>query len=330
LPSNLLFVLDRSGSMNCNPPPQTESSACESQPVRSDPNKPSKWEVVQEALVAALQKLPANASAGISYFSNDDSCGVSSKPAVPMHVLDASQLSALKVSLEHVSPTGGTPIVGATILAYKYLHALALDNQLSGNSFVVLLTDGQQSDQCSDPDVCPNAKACTDVLTDREVPKAASPGADIRTFVIGVPGSEPARAVLSEIALQGGTAPEGCDVDAGECHFDMTRQSDFAAALSRALTAITNRAASCELPLPSSSMSALDLNRVNVVYAPGDGSAARVIGQDARTGCDTAQGWQYSADSTRIVLCGAICDSVRSDAHARVDVVLGCPVQGPS
>jgi hypothetical protein len=221
-------------------------------------------------------------------------------------------------------------LVGATILAYKHLHALALAQNGASNAFVVLLTDGQQSEQCSDPARCQDAKACTDLLLDTEVPKAAGPGADIRTFVIGAPGSEPARPVLSRIAFEGGTAPKGCNVMAGECHFDMTRQSDFASALSDALTSITGKAASCELPLPSASGAAPDKNLVNVVYTPGDGSGARVVPQDMRAACDAgAQGWQYSADSTRIELCGAICESVRGDAKAHLDVVLGCPVQGP-
>jgi len=73
-----------------------------------------------------------------------------------------------------------------------------------------------------------------------------------------------------------------------------------------------------------------DLLRVNVVYTPGDGTDARVIPQDLRSGCDAgAQGWQPSADATKIELCGAICDAVRSDPTAHLDVVLGCPVQGP-
>lgn len=330
LPSNLLFVLDRSGSMNCNPPPTTGSEACEAKPERADMNSPSKWEITRDALNSAFKALPSSASVGLSYFSNDDACGVNSTPSVALAKRDDAQLAALEASLDQVRPNGGTPLVGATILAYKHLHALALDHKLEGNSFVVLLTDGQESDQCSDPDQCSDAQACTDLLTEREVPKAAGPGADIRTFVIGAPGSEPARAVLSQIALKGGTAPAGCDAAAGECHFDMTRQSNFGSALTRALTAITNTASNCELPLPKPEKMKLDPMRVNVVYTPGDGSPARVIPQDTRSGCDKADGWQYSADASKIQLCGEICSNVRTDASARLDVVLGCPVQGPS
>jgi hypothetical protein len=74
----------------------------------------------------------------------------------------------------------------------------------------------------------------------------------------------------------------------------------------------------------------LDLERVNVVYSPGDGSDAKLIVQDTRNACDAgADGWQYSDDQTKIRLCGSICETVRTDAGSRVDVVIGCPVQGP-
>jgi hypothetical protein len=328
VPTHVLFVLDRSGSMLCNPPPTTASAACEMSPARADASAPSKWEIVEDALGPALELLPEDVSAGVSYFSNDDACGVHPTPSVAIRPLTAGQRSAIEGSLAGVTPGGGTPIVGATILAYQHMHAMALDGELVGNKFVVLLTDGEQSEECGDTR-CSTASECTTLLLDEEAPKARMPGVDILTFVIGAPGSEPARAMLSELAVAGGTAPEDCDAAAGECHFDMTRETDFAAALSTALTQITGRAATCELPLPESD-EALDLKRVNVVYSPGDGSDAKVIAQDTRSACDGgADGWQYGDDNTKIRLCGSICETVRTDSGSRVDVVIGCPVQGP-
>jgi hypothetical protein len=161
------------------------------------------------------------------------------------------------------------------------------------------------------------------------VPRAASPGSDIRTFVIGAPGSEPARVTLSKIAKQGGTAPEGCDPSGGKCHFDMTEQSDFSASLTKALAEIAGQAVTCELPLPASKDKDFDPKLVNVIYSSGDSRDAQLIPEDTRTGCDTAQGWQYNEDVTRIRLCGSICTEVRTNPKARVDVILGCPVVAP-
>lgn len=328
VPTHVLFVLDRSGSMLCNPPPTTGSAACELEPMRQDAREPSKWEIVESALGEALGTLPEDVSVGISYFSNDNDCGVHPTPSVAIQPLAPGQLSAIQSSLAGVTPGGGTPIVGATILAYQHMHAKALEGELLGNKFVVLLTDGEHSEQCADTR-CSNANECTALLVDDEAAKARMPGVDIGTFVIGAPGSEPARGMLSQLAVSGGTAPAGCDVDAGGCHFDMTRETDFAGALSTALSEITGRAATCELPVPQSD-EGLDLDRVNVIYSPGSGGDATLVVQDARSACDAgADGWQYSADGTKIQLCGPICETVRTDPGSRVDVVIGCPVQGP-
>ncbi len=50
---------------------------------------------------------------------SDDTCGVSSTSNVELSVLDATQLAALKSSLDGVKPHGGTPLVGAVVVAYK-------------------------------------------------------------------------------------------------------------------------------------------------------------------------------------------------------------------
>jgi Mg-chelatase subunit ChlD len=330
LPSNLLFVLDRSGSMVCNPPPTTASDACEAMPARADASQASKWEITTAALTAAITALPADTSVGLSYFSNDDACGVNSQPSVPLAQNGTAQRAAIGASLASAKPGGGTPLVGATILAYKYLHAAALAGAITGNQFVVLITDGAQSAACSNPPSCVDAVSCTDLLADQEVPKAASPGAAIRTFVIGVPGSESARSALSRIAKNGGTAPDGCDVQQGNCHFDMTMVADLGQALSKALTQIAGQTLSCEVELPAPEQGTLDLKLINVVYTPHGGSDAILLYQDNHAGCDQgADGWQYAADNTKIRLCGPTCDNVRADPNARVEVVLGCPVQGP-
>jgi hypothetical protein len=329
LPANILFVLDRSGSMACNPPPTTESAACEAQPMRANPNMPSKWETTTAALLGAIKQLPATASVGLAYFSNNDTCGVNSTPSVAILPNVKAQQDAIEKSMMSVMPGGGTPIVGATILAYKHMHELALAGKIVGNEFVVLITDGAQSEMCANPPACTDAASCVDLLVNQQVPKAAGPGAGIRTFVIGVPGSEPARSVLSQIAKQGGTAKEGCDPAQGNCHFDMTMVTDLGAALATTLTAISGQAISCELNVPQPMSGALDLTLVNVVYSPSDGSSPRVLPQDAHAPCDMgANGWQYADGNQKIKLCGQTCDIVRADASARVDVVLGCPVQG--
>jgi hypothetical protein len=257
---------------------------------------------------------------------------VHAEPDVAIATLEAAQRTAIEASLGNVVPGGGTPMVGATILAYRHMHEQALAGRLTGHKFVVLLTDGEQSDRCSDAARCADAAACTDLLVSEEVPKAAGIGASIRTFVIGAPGSEPARSVLSQIALAGGTAAPECDVARGDCHFDMTQGADFADALGAALAEIAGQALTCTLPVPQPRATdmQLDLERVNVIHSPSGGAAPRVVPQDTTRGCDDgADGWQYADGNREIRLCGASCEAVRADRGGRLDVVLGCPVQGP-
>ena len=140
-PGNILFIVDRSGSMNCNVPPTQTSAACDATPQPVDPRQPIKWNIVKDALKNAIASLPVTSSAGIVYFPNDNFCGVSAQPDVPVDYLNATHIAALGASLDGVKPAGDTPIVGGVTLGYAYLSQA----NLSGDKFVVLLTDGQET-----------------------------------------------------------------------------------------------------------------------------------------------------------------------------------------
>jgi hypothetical protein len=318
LPPNILFLIDRSGSMNCNLPDVTSSQDCERTATRQDAMKPSKWEIVKAALQAAIEQLPDSASVGVTYFSNDDMCGVQSRPNVALSLLDAPQRKSLNASLDAVQPRGGTPIVGGLILAYKALNPDQTANLPYGKKIVVLLTDGQEG--------C--AADATDRLLQTEMPNAIK--ARITTFVIGVPGSEIDRRFLSQMAFAGGapSRPEcdhtSDDPSAGDCHFDMTKQADLGQALNTALAAISGRALQCEFDVPQPNAGqTLDYGSVNVTYKADPAASEQLIAQDAMRACDGgANGWQYNADNSKIVLCGGACDSVRHAASIRI--VLGC------
>jgi Mg-chelatase subunit ChlD len=316
-PANLLFLIDRSGSMNCNLPEITSSAECEQTAARADPSAPSKWQIVREALAHAIAELPETTGAGITYFSNDDVCGVQSQPDVPLRPLDTGQRASLSQSLDAVQPLGGTPIVGGLILAYKHLNPDQTAGVPYGNRFVVLLTDGQES--CA-ADQLPR-------LLQSELPKAQT--AAITTFVIGVPGSEVNRGFLSQLAFAGGTASRpdcdhsGSDPAVGDCHFDMTRDADLAGSLTRALEAIGGRALRCDFDVPQpANGGVLDHAKVNVVYTERQKGEERLIAQDAASPCESADGWQYNADRSKILLCGAACSAVRRAASIRI--ALGC------
>jgi hypothetical protein len=347
LPASILFVVDRSGSMSCNTPADGQSSAdCETNAQRLNSNKPSKWEMTIAALKEVFNKLnQSGARVGLMFLSNNGICGVNSDltlGGVPLKLIDQSQVSLLSLALDRQNPEGGTPLVGSTILAYKQLHQIAGGDcgappcGAPGNRFVVLFTDGV--DSCPNPsfDGVPcekngNGQPCTQYLLDTEVKSALA--ANIRTYVIGAPGSENGRGFLSELAYQGGTAKTGCthstaSGDVGDCHFDMTTSQDFATDLSTVLRAISGSAIGCEFAVPA--VAGADPNNVNVQYtAPG--TTPICIPRDDGKGCrDGANGWQFaknpdgSANTSKVVLCGDACGTVSNVANVQVDVITGC------
>ena len=244
-----LFVIDRSGSMKCNLPPTTTSADCERTAERGDPAQPSQWEIVTDVLSASFDQLVPTTTdltvrAGLSFFSVDDECGASSQHSVPLADMTANQLDFLRQSLS-ITPAGGTPIVGATILAYKHIY----QPSFTGEGHVILLTDGADScDAAYDVSVGPGDHIAD--LIDVEAPKALRLG--IKTWVIGGPGSEPARQMLSNLARAGGTARKDCDPgspdnpQSGNCHYDMT-EGDFQLALRNALEQIVT-IVTCQVP----------------------------------------------------------------------------------
>jgi hypothetical protein len=323
-PANLLFVIDKSGSMNCNPPDGDEElgAKCANFPVKEFPEQPSKWEVTSAALANALDTLAEmpHVRAGVTLFPTDSSCGVTATPDIKIASLDEKERQQIADLLNDVSPSGETPLAGATILSYQHLDGLLEKGKLKGNHFVVLLTDGAET--CKE-DELPK-------LVSQDVPNARK--LNIRTFVIGAPGSEQARARLSQMAWEGGTASRkdcnhsGDKPDEGDCHFDMTTSTDFAKDLNDALKEIAQtKILSCEFDVPKNdSGRGVDLDKVNVTFTSGDGEKEEIL-KDASKSCDKAKGWQYSEDFSKIVLCGEVCDRVKADTEGQVDIVLGCP-----
>jgi len=82
----------------------------------------------------------------------------------------------------------------------------------------------------------------------------------------------------------------------------------------------------CELTIPPAPTGEkLDPNRVNVTYTPGGGGTPTTVPKDDSADCAAgANGWQFNADNTKILLCGDACKKVQADLGAKVDVQFGC------
>lgn len=311
-PANLLFQLDVSGSMNC-PATDTASATCAA-------STSSRWSVFKAKLKEALAKLPDANSVGLMHyptgkgtFSGSPTGCVPQVPDVDVGPLSKTR-TAVGTALDARIPEGGTPTHDAIGVALANLEKLSV----TGNKFLVLATDGNAT-FCTGCDIsCNSAALAADA--DAVIAKvAAAAKAGIRTFVIGVPGSQGYRTILSRIAKAGGTAPAGCsDTGPTYCHYDMTTAADFGAAMSATLASIGGAALSCTYDIPKKDGS-FDPTKVNVRLTSG--------GKDSDIARDPTRkdGWDYSDDGNQIILYGPACEAAKGAIDGACTILYGCP-----
>jgi hypothetical protein len=314
-PASLLFQVDVSGSMNCAP----LDVGC----GVADPMAGSRWEVFKGAFLTALDQLPATSGVGLMHYptgtgtfqGNPDGC-IPGTPDVAVGDIGTVK-SQVASALAAIVPAGGTPTHDAVTVALAELAATTRE----GNKFLVLATDGQAT-FCAGCDLfCSSDELAVDnEALIAEVAAAAASG--VRTFVLGAPGSDGYRSILSKLATAGQTpsAPGCSDSGPNYCHFDMTTAPDFGSALSAALAAVGNIALSCTYDIPPNPDGTFDPGLVNVQLTTNGQSS------DIPRDPSKQNGWDYSADGTQIVLYGSACDEVESaGTGAVVDILYGCP-----
>ena len=319
VPSVLQLVIDTSGSMDWPP------GWAPKNPNDSKPPGATKWEITRDALAAAVDSLAPDIALGATFFpdttSDDpDTLCLRNEVALPIDLLgpaSSKQRANWSTALDAVVPNGATPTEGAYLYGVQQLDASALP----GNKFLLLITDGTPTCtldcQCTDN----NQPVDSGPLID-DAGQALARG--IRTFVIGSPGSEDTRNVLSALAREGGTAQPNCSDDGPVyCHLDMTTEPDLAKGLAGALDQVAASLRSCEYPIPPPPGNrSLDPNLVNVLYTPSDGKTETIGRDPSSSKCD--QGWQYSSDGKSIILCGDACTAAKNDVGAKVEILFGC------
>ena len=84
-------------------------------------------------------------------------------------------------------------------------------------------------------------------------------------------------------------------------------------------------AVSCEVAVPEPPAGAtLDFSRINVRITPPDGEPV-LVPQDPAKPCGSgAEGWQFSEDKKKILLCGSACSLAKSDPGTKFTVGFGC------
>lgn len=91
--------------------------------------------------------------------------------------------------------------------------------------------------------------------------------------------------------------------------------------IAEAVVSTTRIACGFGIPTPGGGRT-LDLDKVAVSYAPGDGSATRVFGQVKDPASCQRDAFLVSEDG--ITLCPAACDEIRADPGSAVDVLFTC------
>ncbi len=328
---NILLVIDESGSMT----------------TKLEGTSGDKWAAMKSALGTALAGTASRISFGLELFPapadpkkpialdcTDNCCEMPTVGDVTVSVeTGATAVPKIMSALDASAPGGGTPTAEALRRAVDYFTKGA-GAKLGGDRYVLLATDG--GPDCNTGLTCA-ASACTTNL-DGECPLPSGGNccdamfggaaahsrclddggttaqikalhdAGVRTFVVGIPGSEAYGTALDAFAEAGGEAQT-----TGAHKYFAVAAAGGTSALTTALSTITKGVINtCRLVLGSMPP---DLGKLNVSI---DGVIVPQAG---------ANGWKVDTSSTppAIVLEGSTCANVEKNGAEKVVVQYGCP-----
>lgn len=313
--ANLLLVLDRSGSMLQKP----------------DGFSVKKWDAVKIALRDALTPVKGKISLGLEMYPNDPSgageaCAMPTGGAAITVPVAADSVDKIVDSVNAAAPGGATPTAKALSLALEY-YTTGAGKDLKGDKYVILATDGGPN--CDSSITC-GADTCTTNIDgsctsggnccDPSMSKISCLDADgvnkqidalksagVKTFVIGIPGTEAYKTYLDQFAERGGMMSTGATK-----YYSVSAEGGVAG-LTSVFSLITGELiTSCRISLDKA---APDPSRVNVYV---DDSVVPQGGTD---------GWEYdnSTDPPSITIKGKTCESVKTKGAKVISVSYGCP-----
>lgn len=290
LPTDVLLVLDRSGSMSesiaadccCN---STCRNITGAQTCSDTSNCTQRWPALTTA-VAATVSAANSIDWGLKMFSSpsqSNACGVNQ--GVEVQVGSGSG-SALQTAIGNVSPNGNTPTASAITAATAYLKTVADPN----TKVILLATDGEPNCRAGQSSSTSDVAGTTTAI-------AAALTAGYKVYVIGI---GPSVGNLDNFAQAGGT----------DHYYPATSAQDLADALASISAAVS----SCTFEM---SQTPPDVNNV-AVYMDG-----------ALVAKDSTNGWSFGATSQTVILNGTTCAQITSGAATKVQVLFGCPGQQP-
>lgn len=330
-PAKLQLIVDVSSSMNQTAPGTNRS----------------KWEVTRDSLLEAIcgvsgPGLANNTAVGLTFYPYKVNENVSrtattmdqcidfggSTTMAPLQSGANSQREKLRAAFTDVVLGRGTP----TADAYDYaLNQIALSPEqqaYAGDTYLLLITDGRPTlyHGCYNP-----AGTLSDLEGDEVVAevRAAWLEHQVKTFIIGSPGSEGGRDWLSQAAYEGQTAKTGCTPGAANgpyCHMDMTQEADFSQALRDGLSQVVAAVSGCKFSVPTQSADGkyqVDPNQISPLIAYGDGTRELIWRHNSTSqACD--QGFRLLDNGTQVELCDGTCNKFLNDPKAKMQLIFGC------
>lgn len=274
-----------------------------------------KWSAAKTGLIAFVKDSSSNGIyVGLKFFPRDaDGTELCSHlpymvPDTPFAVLPGNA-TAIETALANEVPNGlSTPVWPA--LGGAIVKGIEIAKNNPGHSAAVLLvTDGVPQGP---------APTCSgvDPTSATEIAKLAATGLanspPVYTYVIGLPGVD--QTFANEVAKAGGS---GSAILVSNTNVEKEFQD--------ALAKVRGQALPCEFTLPDQvTNGTYDTGKVNVQLTPGGGSPTSVL---QTPDCNQADGWYYDPGKTKIILCPKVCDSLKKDYQAKVQIVLGCPTE---
>ena len=322
-PPNLSFIIDHSASMG----EELAGSGL------------SKYENARIALSHVLKAIGHRVNYGATIFPGLDGgtgceagdqlmkVAAGDPPSYALAGKTGPRLRDLLQRLTIADVDGGTP-VAATLDEMRSTLSL-----LSGDTFVVLITDGAPN--CNRELSC-GADACGPNIEGRSVagaacsggfnccePSAENPSANlscvdsaasvtavaalseigIKTFVVGMPGSEPYVDLLNMMADVGGTARPGALK-----YYLVEDTSELEASLKAIAASV---AIACEIPLD---------------YEPPDPDYVNVYFDGSLVEYDPEDGWDWT-DTGHVLIHGQACEQLSAGDVLEVQILAGCKTE---
>jgi hypothetical protein len=332
-PANVLIVMDKSKSMDENLTSGDAGPAV------------SRWDGVKLALADAVAATQDKVDFGLSVFPYDTSdagtggsCAMptASDPLVSITAGATDESADILDALNSTEPAGGTPTAKALNLALDYFTNGA-GAALEGEKYVLLATDGGPNcsasvSSCVEADCtlnvdnqCPivgqnccdgAAESCLD-RADAVAAVTALASAGIKTFVVGMPGSEAYETTLDALADAGGfasaTSPK---------YFSVSGAGGVDALKQTFIDITIDLVKSCVVVLEENPP---DENKVNVSI---DGEDVYNV-NDLETPLDggVKSGWDFDKTENpwSIVIQGEACTDLETSGAQSLTVEFGCP-----